>query len=156
MIDRLELTMWRPLEIIMLVAALVLAGGVAVSAAVAGERCDEERPREIFEALEAIDTEGENRLQIRLQDLAEQERWTQGDWEQFTLSLADSPAVNEREDQRSALMAQVFAVLAKPPVDCVRLDELEAEVLNLERALWDDSLERVERRLQRNVAPDAL
>jgi hypothetical protein len=43
--------------------------------------CAIERPRNVFEALQAIDDSGEQRLRIVLSRLSQQEGWSESDWE---------------------------------------------------------------------------
>ena len=57
-----------------LAGLLVLA--MLPAAVVAAGRCDNARPKEIFEALEAIDDAGEAELKQHLEALAKQEGWS--------------------------------------------------------------------------------
>lgn len=130
-----------------LLAVLVVATA-ATSGVHADSGCNEQRPGDVFSALEAIDEAGEARLQAALGKLSKQENWSQDDWEKFTLGLADDPGAGAREARRDELVAQIFGILARPPFDCARLDALEAEILEVERQQWNDAVESVERRLR--------
>ncbi len=129
--------------------AIVIALLALSSTAAPGDpRCNEERPGKVFAALDAIDAEGEARLQAALEKLSQQERWTRSDWEKYTLGLSDNPRTDAREARRDDLVAAIFGVLARPPYDCARLDALEAEILELEKQQWDEAVGDVEKRLQ--------
>ena len=47
-------------------------------------------------------------------------------------------------------------ILADPPYSCEDLDRLEAEILEIERTQWDDSIETVERQIDAGTRPDYL
>lgn len=129
---------------------LACAAAIFLSAGPAGANtaCDEARPGRVFSELEAIDVTGEARLRIALGKLSEQEGWSQGDWEKFTLGLSDNPKTEAMEARRDEIMTQIFAIIARPPLDCDRLDLLEAEVLQLEQRQWDNAVREVEKRLK--------
>jgi hypothetical protein len=111
--------------------------------------CDNTRPANTFTALEELDRAGEARLHAALKQLASREGWSQGEWEAYTSALADDPAAVANEDRRSSLMAELFAVVGRTPIDCARIDQLEREILELEQHQWDAALRKVERRLAR-------
>ncbi len=119
--------------------------------------CSNERPREVFAALEAIDEDGERRLGERLAALSAQEGWSQSEWQRNVLALADDARAGEREQRRDALVAEMFGLLARqPPYDCAELDRLEDAILELERQQWRESIEAVERRLGDGAERDSL
>jgi hypothetical protein len=118
---------------------------------VAAADCNAARPGKVFEALRAIDDSGEERLRIVLGKLSRQEGWSQSDWEDYTLSLSDNPLTNAMEDRRNDLVAKIFGALARPPLDCEKLDTIEAEILDIERRQWDDAVRRAEERLHRGT-----
>lgn len=128
------------------VAALALAAAAGFTSA-ADVPCDEHRPGRVFTELEAIDARGEARLKTALSALSAQEGWSQSDWEKFTLGLSDNPRTDAMEARRDELMTQIFVLIARPPLDCERLDVLEAEVLEIERRQWEYAVEEVEQRL---------
>ncbi len=139
-------------------AALAIAAVLALAplATSAAGSCSNERPKEIFAGLEAIDDAGEAALSERLRALSIKEQWSHSEWEAYTLGLADSPAANALSERRDALVATLFGVLARPPYDCAVLDELEAEIFALEREQWSNSIEQVEQRLGNSTEADYL
>ena len=128
---------------------MVVAGLPLVSPA--ENACTVERPGKVFDALEAIDDSGEERLRIVLSELSAQEGWSKSDWEHYTLGLADNARADSREERRNDLVTEIFGVVTRVPIDCEKLDMLEAEVLNIERQQWDDAVRRVEERLERGT-----
>ena len=110
--------------------------------------CSVDRPGKVFDALQAIDDSGEERLQVALNQLSEQENWSPSDRESYTLKLVDNPHTNAMEERRSDLVSEIFRVLARAPIDCDKLDALETEILNIERQQWDDAVRHVEERLE--------
>ena len=130
-----------------LLCLLLLAAQPLVHAA--DKLCDARRPEEIFKALEALDTAGEQRLQGLLKELSKKESWTQNDWEKYTLTLSDDPNVSQNEDRRSSLFAKIFDVLGHRPPDCAALDVIENDILKLEQSQWDAAIHKVEERLGR-------
>ena len=126
---------------------LIVFVGLPLTAA-AEDACTVERPGKVFDALEAIDNSGEERLRIVLSELSAQEGWSQRDWENYTLGLAENPYSNAREERRNDIVTEIFSVVKRVPIDCEKLDTLEAEVLSIERQQWDDAVRRVKERLQ--------
>lgn len=141
--ERLRRTLLLPVAALALAAAAGTASGADVP-------CDEHRPGRVFTELEAIDERGEARLKSALGALSAQEGWSQSDWEKFTLGLSDNPRTDAMEARRDELMTQIFVLIARPPLDCERLDVLEAEVLEIERRQWEYAVEEVEQRLGRD------
>lgn len=140
-----------------LFVALILGLLLSVSTmAPAAGSCTNERPQEVFEALEAIDEAGEAELKQKLDTLSRREAWTQTEWEDNVAALAEAPGVAEREARRDELVAQLFGLLARPPYDCELLDALEAEILALEQQQWQASVDEVERRLKLPPQQDTL
>ena len=115
---------------------------------VADSFCSVDRPGKVFDALQAIDDSGEERLQVALNQLSEQENWSPSDRESYTLKLVDNPHTNAMEERRSDLVSEIFRVLARAPIDCDKLDALETEILDIERQQWDDAVRHVEERLE--------
>jgi len=111
--------------------------------------CDTTRPAKTFTALERLDQAGEARLHAALKRLATHEGWSQSEWEAYTNALADDPEAVANEDRRSSLMAELFALMGRTPIDCARIDQLEQEILELEQRQWDEAVHKVERRLGR-------
>ena len=140
---------------LLLYAVVIVTPLLASKQALAGS-CTNERPREIFAALEAIDEEGEAELKGKLEELSKRSGWTQADWEQSVAALAEAPGVAERETRRDELVAQLFGLLARPPYDCELLDTLEAEILALEQQQWQASVDEIERRLALPPQQDSL
>ena len=115
---------------------------------VADNFCSVDRPGKVFDALQAIDDSGEERLQVALNQLSEQENWSPSDREKYTLKLVDNPHTNAMEKRRSDLVSEIFRVLARTPINCDKLDALETEILDIERQQWNDAVRRVEERLE--------
>lgn len=125
---------------------MVIAAAPLVS--IADDNCTVARPGNVFDALEAIDDSGEERLRVLLGRLSDKEGWSSVERENYTLGLADNPHADAREERRTDLVTEIFSVLKRAPLDCEKLDTLETEILNLERQQWDEAVRRVEERLE--------
>ena len=129
-----------------LCAAVILLA-LTVPVAADDQACGESIAKHLFADLEKIDSEGEQQLNQALKRLAEKEGWSQAEWEDYALSLADNAAGEAREQQRDDLVADIFALLSQPPFECDQLAGLHEKVLQIEQTQWGDALKRIEQRM---------
>ncbi len=131
-------------QIIVIVAMLVSWSTIAVA-----QQCAEDVLKVLYEELETIDSAGEERLAQSLEDLAKQEGWSESERREFTLSISDSPEVDETESERTDLLAKIFGMAQRGNVDCTEIRRLHGHVLDLERRQWDAAVQQAEQRLWR-------
>ena len=67
---------------------------------------------------------------------------------EYTLSLADNSAVDTSEMERGKLVAEMFGLIGRSPVDCDRVNAIEIEVLALVHRQWDEAVAAVQKKLE--------
>ena len=84
-----------------------------------------------------------------LENLAQQEGWSERERGDFTLTIADNPDVDAAESQRTEILARLFGLIQRGNVDCTEIRNLRATVLALEKAQWEAAVKQVEQRIWR-------
>lgn len=129
------------------IAALCMCIVVVWSGAAEAQACAEDVLRNLFAELEAIDVAGEERLRQSLDRLAAQESWSAAQRGDYTATIAEGPGVDAAEAERGRLIAELYGLVQRGNVDCVKIEALHADVLALERAQWNTAVKQVEQRI---------
>ncbi len=102
----------------------------------------------MFQKMQDIDLAGEAELKTKLERLTTQNSWTERERNDYTLSLADNSAVDTSEMERGRLVAEMFGLIGRSPVDCERVNAIEVEVLALVQRQWDEAVAAVQKKLE--------
>ena len=74
-------------------------------------------------------------------------RWSAAQRGDYTATIAEGPGVDAAEAERGRLIAELYGLVQRGNVDCVKIEALHADVLALERAQWNTAVKQVEQRI---------
>lgn len=131
-------------RIIVVVVILISWVNIAVA-----QQCAEDVLKDLFKDLETIDSAGEERFAQSLDNLTQQEGWSESERSEFTLSISDNPDVDATESERTSILARIFGLAQRGNVDCTEIRNLHAAALALEREQWEAAVKQVEQRIWR-------
>jgi len=127
--------------------SLVVSLAIAYVQPTPATECLQDVIGNLYTDLESIDGAGEAALKEALDTLAAQERWSEFERSEFTLSISDNPEVDAAESARTDILARMFALAQRGEQHCAEVRSLRDEALALERAQWDAALQQVNQRI---------